>query len=100
MKSRVTSSVFAFFGVLISASSVGFAQNSEGSGRDALQEVVVTGSRIPVDPNLVASTPVQFLDEAALRLSGEINLAEIVNDIPALVASIGAVVVVRRRMRT
>ena len=87
MSSRVTSSVFAFFGVLISASSVGIAQDSEGSGRDALQEVVVTGSRIPVDPNLVASTPVQFLDEAALRLSGEINLAEIVNDIPALVAS-------------
>ncbi|MFZ9667891.1 MAG: TonB-dependent receptor plug domain-containing protein, partial [Steroidobacteraceae bacterium] len=63
------------------------AQNSEGSGRDALQEVVVTGSRIPVDPNLVASTPVQFLDASELRLSGEINLAEIVNDIPALVSS-------------
>ncbi|MFM7626066.1 MAG: TonB-dependent receptor plug domain-containing protein, partial [Gammaproteobacteria bacterium] len=69
-------------GVLVAGAPFAVAQDSGG-----LQEVVVTGSRIPTDPNIVASTPVQFLDATDLRLSGEINLAEIVNDIPALVAS-------------
>ena len=69
-------------GVLAAGAPLATAQDSGG-----LQEVVVTGSRIPTDPNVVASTPVQFLDASDLRLSGEINLAEIVNDIPALIAS-------------
>lgn len=84
---RITSVGLSLFVVLISASTAAIAQNADGAGREALQEVVVTGSRIPTDPNLVASTPIQFLDETELRLSGEINLAEIVNDIPALVSS-------------
>lgn len=53
-------------------------------------EIVVTGSRIPQDPNLTASVPVQSLDEESIKLSGEINLADIVNDIPALVSSLTA----------
>jgi len=87
MTHRITSVGFAFLAALISASSAAIAQNADGAGREALEEVVVTGSRIPTDPNLVASTPVQFLDATELRLSGEINLAEIVNDIPALISS-------------
>ncbi len=53
-------------------------------------EIVVTGSRIPQDPNLTASVPVQSIDEDTIRLSGEVNLADIVNDIPALVSSLTA----------
>lgn len=54
----------------------------------AVQEtIVITGSRIPTDPNLASSTPVQSIDEADIRLSGELNLADVVNDIPALVSS-------------
>lgn len=49
--------------------------------------IIVTGSRIPTDPNLASSTPVQSIDEAQIRLSGELNLADVVNDIPALVSS-------------
>lgn len=52
--------------------------------------VTVTGSRIPTDPNLAGSTPVQSLGETDIRLSGELNLADIVNDIPALVSSLTA----------
>ncbi|MEX1252632.1 MAG: TonB-dependent receptor plug domain-containing protein, partial [Hyphomonas sp.] len=56
---------------------------------EARQETVtVTGSRIPADPNLTSSVPVQSLGEADIRLSGELNLADIVNDIPALVSSL------------
>jgi len=53
-----------------------------------VDEIIVTGSRIARDPNLVAPTPVQSLSTEDLTLSGEINLAEIVNDIPALVSSL------------
>lgn len=49
--------------------------------------VVVTGSRIPGDPNLGSSVPVQSLAEDDIQLSGELNLADVVNDIPALVSS-------------
>ena len=51
------------------------------------QTVTVTGSRIPVDPNLVASTPVQSLSEQDFRLSGEIGIGEIVRQVPALIGS-------------
>jgi hypothetical protein len=54
---RITSVGFSCFFVLISASTAAIAQNVDGSSREGLQEVVVTGSRIPTDPNLVASTP-------------------------------------------
>ncbi|MEQ9316635.1 MAG: TonB-dependent receptor, partial [Henriciella sp.] len=57
----------------------------------AVQETVtVTGSRIPTDPNLASSTPVQSVDDKAIKLSGEFNLADVVNDIPALVSSLTA----------
>ncbi|WP_018146817.1 TonB-dependent receptor domain-containing protein [Henriciella marina] len=51
------------------------------------QTITVTGSRIPSDPNLISSVPVQSVDENAIKLSGEFNLADVVNDIPALVSS-------------
>lgn len=60
----------------------------EAEEEAAVQDtIVITGSRIPTDPNLASSTPVQSIDEAAIRLSGELNLADVVNDIPALVSS-------------
>ena len=51
------------------------------------QTITVTGSRIPSDPNLISSVPVQSVDERAIKLSGEVNLIDVVNDIPALVSS-------------
>lgn len=51
------------------------------------QTVTVTGSRIPTDPNLVSSVPIQSLSDDDLRLSGEVSLADIVNDVPALISS-------------
>ena len=52
-----------------------------------IDEIIVTGSRIPADPNLVSSVPVQSLSAEDIRNSGEINIADIVADIPALVSS-------------
>ena len=82
--------VFAFAGP------VAFAQDAvetipEVEEEAAVQQTVtVTGSRIPSDPNLISSVPVQSIDESAIKLSGELNLADIVNDIPALVSSLTA----------
>ena len=52
-----------------------------------IDEIIITGSRIPADPNLVSSVPVQSLNAEDIRNSGEINIADIVADIPALVSS-------------
>lgn len=57
---------------------------AQDTGED---EIVVTGSRIPQNPNLINSIPVQSVDQQDVKLSGEINLADVVNDIPALIAS-------------
>ena len=62
------------------------SQEDESEARQ--ETVVVTGSRIPTDPNLVSSVPVQSVDSDDIKLSGEINLADVVNDIPALVSSV------------
>lgn len=59
------------------------AQETETS-----DQIVVTGSRIPQDPNLTSSVPVQSIGEEDIKLSGEINLADVVNDIPALISSL------------
>lgn len=52
-----------------------------------IEQVVVTGSRIPVDSNLISSVPVQSINAEDIRRSGEVNIADIVADIPALVSS-------------
>ena len=60
------------------------------SAQEELEEVVVTGSRIPVDANAISSVPIQAVSEEDIRNSGEINIADIVADIPALVSSLTA----------
>lgn len=62
------------------------------SAQDAPDEdvIVITGSRIPLDPNLTSPVPVQSLTSEEFRLSGEISLADVINDVPALVSSLTA----------
>ena len=60
------------------------------SAEEKLEEVIVTGSRIPVDSNAISSVPIQAVSEEDIRKSGEINIADIVADIPALVSSLTA----------
>jgi len=61
---------------------------SPAVAQDAQDEIIVTGSRIPQDPNLLSNVPVQSLDSDDFRISGEISLADVVNDVPALVSSL------------
>jgi len=82
MRGRLTASAS-----LLAMSLAGLSTTATAQDAAADDVIVVTGSRIPVDPNILSSTPVQSLDSEAIQLSGEISLAEIVNDIPALVSS-------------
>jgi len=58
------------------------AQESE-----ALEEIMVTGSRIARDPNLGAPVAVQSVTGEEMRLSGKLDVSEIVREIPALITS-------------
>lgn len=51
-------------------------------------EIVVTGTRIARDPNLDAPNPITSLSEEVVTLSGDINLVDVVNDVPALIGSL------------
>lgn len=74
---------------LAAAPGLALAQEAEDAAPQARESdvVVITGSRIARDPNLASPVPVQSLDAEALQLSGEVSLADVVNRIPALLAS-------------
>lgn len=74
------------FSISMASAAAQDAQPAEDEVR-VQETVIVTGSRIPSDPNLVSSVPVQSIGAEDLRLSGEVNVADIVNDIPALISS-------------
>ena len=52
-----------------------------------IEEVIVTGTRIPRDPNMAAPSPVQAVSGEDIQLSGELDITEMLNDIPALLTS-------------
>ena len=52
-----------------------------------IEEIIVTGSRIARDPNVGANVPVQSVNADEIQLAGEMDLGEILNDIPALLTS-------------
>lgn len=78
----------ALAGMVFAGSAV-MAQEPVSSDEQAqpAETIFVTGSRIARDPNLASPVPVQQLGQEALQLSGEISLADVVNRIPALLAS-------------
>lgn len=65
-------------------------EGGQAEGAEILDRVVVTGSRIARDPNLVSPAPVQSIDSEDIQLSGELNVIDIVNDLPALLGSSNA----------
>ena len=64
------------------------AQQDSSADSDNIEEIIVTGSRIARDPNLTGALPVQTVPSEEIQLSGEFALADVVNDIPALLLSI------------
>ena len=66
------------------------AEDENKTSEDEETTITVTGSRIPMDPNVTSSVPVQSLSSQDIKMSGELNLADVVNDIPALVSTLTA----------
>ena len=61
-----------------------------GQVEEIADRIVVTGSRIARDPNLISPAPVQSVDSEDIQLSGEINVIDVVKDLPALLGSSNA----------
>lgn len=62
-------------------------QMAPPQGGEILEEIIVTGSRIARDPNLGGALPVQSITADDIRASGEFAIADVVNDVPALLQS-------------
>ncbi|MFZ5608981.1 MAG: TonB-dependent receptor domain-containing protein [Pseudomonadota bacterium] len=62
------------------------ASAQEQQEQHSLEEIVVTGSRI-VRSNIVSPNPITQVGEDDVNLSGDVNIVDIVNDVPALLGS-------------
>jgi len=71
---------FAIIGLLSVGSSSIFSADDEES--DAVEEIVVTGSRIKRADNISAPTPMLTLGEEQIELTGSINVYDILNELP------------------
>ena len=65
----------------------GLTSGSALAQEESLEEITVTGSRIARDANLTGALPVQSVGEQEIQMSGEFSIADIVNDVPALLSS-------------
>jgi outer membrane receptor protein involved in Fe transport len=55
-----------------------------------VEEIVVTGSRIARDPNLGAAGPVQSVTAEDIKLSGQIDVTDVLRMVPALLTTTSA----------
>src|SRR5690242_18684710 len=58
------------------------AASPSGEESPALQEVIVTGSRIPVPANISATSPTTIVSSEEVRLQGHTDVTDIVNQLP------------------
>lgn len=87
---RSTVSICIATALGLAAPGMAYSQESQAAAEEDVEVIRITGSRIPTDPNVTSSVPIQSLGEDDIKLSGELNLADIVNDIPALISSLTA----------
>ncbi|MEM1396998.1 MAG: TonB-dependent receptor, partial [Pseudomonadota bacterium] len=66
----------------------GVAVAQETDEESVQSTIVITGSRIARDPNLGSPVPVQSVTGADLLNSGNFNITETINDVPALLNSL------------
>lgn len=59
-----------------------------GTAAAPLQEVIVTGSRIPVPANITATSPITVVDSQQIKLQGRTDLSDLLNTLPQ--ATIGS----------
>ena len=62
-----------------------WAQQAPASAQEAgppLQEVIVTGSRIPVPANISATSPTTVVSDEEVRLQGHTDITDVINQLP------------------
>jgi iron complex outermembrane receptor protein len=57
--------------------------------KPALEEIVVTGSRIPVPANITATSPIQIVTAQDIALAGQTDATNILNSLPQTVINSG-----------
>lgn len=60
-------------------------QSADEDASPLLEEVMVTGTRIPVDLNQVATSPVTTVDSTEVTFSGVTRVEDLINDMPQIV---------------
>ncbi len=78
----------AAFAPLLLTANIAMAQDADqAQDDDAVDQIIITGSRIARNPNATAPVPVQSVGGDEIRLSGDFDISETLNDIPALMTS-------------
>lgn len=78
----------AMSGVAIAATAASLPTAAQA--QDTLEEVIVTGSRIAQDPNLITSSPVTTVQSQELVFRGVIRVEDLINDLPAIIPELTA----------
>jgi len=82
----VQAALYGAAAVVTIASTPALAQSADDeSSSGVLEEIIVTGSRITVDPNLVTSSPVTTVNAGELTHRGVTRVEDLVNDLPQIV---------------
>src|ERR1700733_13661991 len=76
-------------GALVVYCGIASAQSPPPISKDAVVEVVVTGSRIPI-PNDVAISPVTEINSALIESTGVTRIEDLLNSLPQVFANQGS----------
>ena len=92
LRSAVCSALLSGALVLLGATSAqadDAATAAANAEQPALQEVVITGSRIPVPANISATSPVQVLTSTEIEQQGQTDTTNLVNRLPQIMINPG-----------
>ena len=56
----------------------------------AMQEIVVTGSRIPVPANITSTSPITVVSDQEIKLQGHTDISDVINQLPQNIISSNA----------
>jgi iron complex outermembrane recepter protein len=79
----------ALLGGALTILGVASAYAQESAEQPALQEVVITGSRIPVPPNINATSPIVAVSSQDIQLQGHSDAIDVLNALPQSIIASG-----------
>ena len=81
----------ALYGVaIVAAVGVPAVVQAQDQDQEVLEEIITTGSRIPVDQNLISSAPVTTVTSEELAYGGVTRVEDLINDMPQIVPELTA----------